>query len=373
MLDILFCTLGYPPEPAGGAEHQARLLAEALVRHGHRVTVVSRSMAGSRTERVGGVTVHRLAAGRRAPARQAYYARLAAHLATTVRRFDLVHVHHANVQADIVVPIAAAAGRPVYLKVAGGGPSSELARQHGIRRWTAARAFRGAAAVQAQSADAVARLGQLGVRSDRIVTIPNGLDPAAFRPPTAAERVAARVALGLPVAGTIVLSTGRFAVEKGTADLLAAWDRLTPGPEATLLLVGQPADRHGVHPVPSDGIVVRPWTTDPAPYLRAADVFVLPSHGEGMSNALLEALASGLPAIVTPVGAGPALVTSTGAGLVVPVGDVPALVTALDAMLTDGDLRGRLAAAGPAAVADLDIDAVATRIEAVYDQMVATV
>ena len=212
------------------------------MRRGHRVTVVCRSLTGSRTEQVGGVTVHRLGGATRAPGRQAYYGRLARHLVRTVRRYDVVHLHHANVQADIVVPIAAAAGRPVYLKIAGGGPSVERLGR-GLRRWTAVRAFRRAAVVQTQSPDAVMSVRRLGVPAGRIVTIPNGLDRSSFRCPTADDRAAARQALGLPREATIVLSTGRFAVEKGTADLLAAWRRLDPASDAVLLLVGQPADR----------------------------------------------------------------------------------------------------------------------------------
>jgi glycosyltransferase involved in cell wall biosynthesis len=370
MADILFCTLGYPPEPAGGAEQQASLQARALTRRGHRVTVVSRSPGASRAEVLDGVTVHRLAAGDRAPARQAYYGRLARYLDRHVRRFDVVHVHNANVQAELAVAAAARAGRPVYLKIAGGGPASEIDAVRGIRRWTSPRAIRRAAAVQATTDEIAASLRGLGVSDERIAAIPNGIDRATFRPASPGERAALRRRLGLPEDATIVLYQGRFAVEKGTADLLAAWPSVPRVEAAVLVLVGQAAARNGVRPSSSENVIVQPWTADPSEFVRAADLFVLPSHGEGMSNALLEALASGVPAIVTPVGASAALVEGSGAGLVVPVGDRRALATAIGDLLRDPARRAAMAARAPSVVAAFDIDTVAASIDEVYRRII---
>jgi glycosyltransferase involved in cell wall biosynthesis len=370
MADVLFCTLGYPPEPAGGAEQQARLQAQALTRRGHRVTVVSRSPGASRAEVVDGITVHRLAASDRAPARLAYYARLARYLDREVRRFDVVHVHNANVQAELAVAAADRARRPVYLKIAGGGSASEISGLRGIRGWTSPRALRRAAVVQATTDEIADSLRGLGVAAERIATIPNGIDLATFRPAGAEERAALRRRLGLPADATIVLYQGRFAIGKGTADLLAAWRSMPDLEGAVLVLVGQGAARNGVHPSPSEHMIVRPWTADPSAFVRAADLFVLPSHGEGMSNALLESLASGVPAIVTPVGASASLVEGSDAGLVVPVGDRRALATAIAALLRDPARRGAMAARAPSAVAALDIDTVAARIDEVYGRII---
>ncbi|MDX2225462.1 MAG: glycosyltransferase family 4 protein, partial [Rhodospirillaceae bacterium] len=83
----------------------------------------------------------------------------------------------------------------------------------------------------------------------------------------------------------------------------------------------------------------------PAIY-RAADVFVLPSRDEGMSNALLEAMAAGVPALCTDVAGMRDVITPGETGLIVPPEDPDALSKALLTLLTDTDLRARLGRAG---------------------------
>jgi glycosyltransferase involved in cell wall biosynthesis len=75
--------------------------------------------------------------------------------------------------------------------------------------------------------------------------------------------------------------------------------------------------------------------------MRDADVFLLPSHGEGFPNSLIEAMACALPSIVTPVGAVPEIARGGGAR-VVPVGDADALAREIAALSADQALRQRL-------------------------------
>lgn len=83
--------------------------------------------------------------------------------------------------------------------------------------------------------------------------------------------------------------------------------------------------------------------------MRTADVFLLPSHGEGFPNALIEAMTAGMAAIVTPVGAVPEIVADGGA-LTVPIGDAEALAAGIDRLARDGTLRARLGREARAAV-----------------------
>jgi glycosyltransferase involved in cell wall biosynthesis len=75
--------------------------------------------------------------------------------------------------------------------------------------------------------------------------------------------------------------------------------------------------------------------------MRRADVFLLPSHGEGFPNSLVEAMATGMASVVTPVGAVPEMVADGGA-LVIPVGDAGALRIAIERLAADPELRHRL-------------------------------
>jgi glycosyltransferase involved in cell wall biosynthesis len=95
------------------------------------------------------------------------------------------------------------------------------------------------------------------------------------------------------------------------------------------------------YPIP-DGIehvTVRGWTDHPELLYRAADIFVQPSYVEGMSNALLEAMASGLPVVATRVGAAPQMIDDGISGLLVPPADSHALADGLSRLLGDADLR----------------------------------
>jgi glycosyltransferase involved in cell wall biosynthesis len=79
-----------------------------------------------------------------------------------------------------------------------------------------------------------------------------------------------------------------------------------------------------------------------ATILERADVFILPSYTEGLPNAMIEAMATGLPVIVTPVGSIPDVVVSGQEGIVVPVGDVNALAAAMRWLIVDPDVRTRM-------------------------------
>jgi glycosyltransferase involved in cell wall biosynthesis len=79
-------------------------------------------------------------------------------------------------------------------------------------------------------------------------------------------------------------------------------------------------------------------------FYALADLFVLPSHSEGSPNALLEAMAAGLPIVATSVGGVPEIITSGVDGLLVPAGRPPAIASALSTVLANRALRSSVAA-----------------------------
>jgi glycosyltransferase involved in cell wall biosynthesis len=101
--------------------------------------------------------------------------------------------------------------------------------------------------------------------------------------------------------------------------------------------------------------------------LAASDIFVLPSHQEGFSNALLEAMAARLPAVATAVGGNRDAVVEDETGYLVPPHDAPALATAILRLAQDRDLRARLGEAGRRRVEELfSLEACVDRYEALY-------
>ena len=373
-LRILFCTLGYEPGPGGGAEHQARLQAEELVRRGHVVTVVCPSSPGVSSGWVGGVFVRRLPWPHRWWYTRAvtYLPLLAVFLVLRVRRYDLVHVHIASLQADVVALVAGLLRRPFYVKVAGGGRGRETRALRPVAWLTRYAGLRRAARVQAISEQIAADVLQLGVPPNSVVQIPNGVDTARWIRHSEEGQAAARLALGLPPHAVVVLYAGRFAREKGVRDLLDTWAGTPELQEAVLVLVGAPAPDDPIGPVAEDEhVIVRDWTDDIQIYYRAADVVVLPSYAEGMSNTLLEAMACGLAVVATRVGAAPTMIRDGVDGLLLAPGDRPGLGAALSRLVRDPVLRKQIGEAAASTVRDrYSIESVVAAIESTYLEII---
>lgn len=138
----------------------------------------------------------------------------------------------------------------------------------------------------------------LGKRAKATTAIPYGIDTARFRPPTVAERIAARRNLGLPELGPIVLFTGRLVEKKGVDLFLEVSRQLS---SYHFFMVGDGPLR----PVGMNNLTWLPFVPPEQmeTVYRAADAFLLPSYGEGFPLAVLEALATGLPVIVLKGGA----------------------------------------------------------------------
>ncbi|OWK47314.1 Glycosyl transferase [Fimbriiglobus ruber] len=116
--------------------------------------------------------------------------------------------------------------------------------------------------------------------------------------------------------------------------------------------------------------VLRGSVADVPGFLKAVDVAVLPSHSEGMSNAVLEYMAAGRGIVVTDVGANTRLIHAGEHGLVVPPGDDEALATAIERLVVDAQLTRRLAAAAQKrATAEYSRSAMRERFEALYTRL----
>ena len=191
---------------------------------------------------------------------------------------------------------------------------------------------------------------RFGIPPEHIHLIPNGVDGREFRPALPEERDAARRALGLHCE-RLVLYVGRLSPEKNPLGLLEAWAAIdTKAREGALLaLVGDGPDWDQVHakaqaPNLAGSVHLAGQSSDVATWYRAADMYVIPSITEGLSNSMIEALASGLPVISTRVSGSSILLESPTAGLVVDVGNVESLAGAMESLLRDESMRTRLGA-----------------------------
>ncbi len=184
------------------------------------------------------------------------------------------------------------------------------------------------------------------IPGERVVTIYNGIDPDRFR--RQRSRSDARGQLGLPADVLVVGGVGRLDEAKGFSHLIAAAARLRAEfPGLVVAITGDgpmrksleaEAVREGVE----DVVRFLGFRSDVQLVLDALDVFVLPSLCEAHPYALLEAMATKLPAVGTAVGGVPETIVDGITGFVVPPRNSDRLAVAIRTLLLDPDLRLRL-------------------------------
>ncbi|HUE15532.1 MAG TPA: glycosyltransferase family 4 protein [Planctomycetaceae bacterium] len=208
--------------------------------------------------------------------------------------------------------------------------------------WLRRRVYPSARALVVQTERVHRQMGGV-MRGRPIYVIPNAVEA----PPRAEPRPAADDPAGL----RWIIAVGRLAPQKGFDLLIDAFSRIAERhPRWSLKILGEGPARSTLEQL-IDGkglagrVVLAGWESDPTAVLRGSDLFVLSSRFEGFPNALLEAMACGLPAISFDCESGPAeIVREEIDGLLVPPEDVGALAKAIDRALTDEALRARLGA-----------------------------
>ena len=207
-------------------------------------------------------------------------------------------------------------------------------------------------------------------RMPPVETLHHGLDPDdAATPP---DREAVRSELGLSPASKVVGTVGTFTPKKAHSVLLeAAREVRERVPDLRVVLVGhgpleedlrRRTDELGL----GETVVFTGFREDARRVMTAFDVFTLSSTFEGLPIALLEAMANGLPAVVTSVGGNPEVVEDGRDGMLVPPGDPAALAGALVRVLSDPEERRRLGEAARTRAADFDIRSAVGRMQEVY-------
>ena len=186
---------------------------------------------------------------------------------------------------------------------------------------------------------------------DKVVTINKGHDLSWYT----AEPVDLSQ-FDIPSHAMVVTCSSRLRPRKGLLELVQALGRTDPGKNIHVLFLGHVGSEslHArvnklEHP---ERVHFAGFRQDAPAVMAASDVCALPVlDGEGLSRAVIEAMAYGVPAIVTPVGGNTDLIVDGECGLVVPVGDVPALAQAMEKLYDDPVLRRRFGAAARTRIA----------------------
>jgi glycosyltransferase involved in cell wall biosynthesis len=260
------------------------------------------------------------------------------------------------------------------LRPEGSGPTGDIAwAEHAIGGKLIRRRCKSASAFVTIGPHIRAELERAQFAKGRIHDIPNGVPVPALDDEI--DRKAWRQRLGLKAASPLAVFIGRLSPEKGLVDLIAAWKRVQAEiPDAQLAIVGSGPQERELRDTAGDqlGILWAGATTQPQRYLRAADLFVLPSHEEGMSIALLEAMAAAVPIVATDIPGNRALIESGRHGLLVTANRSDLLAKSMLLQLQAKSIAGGMARAAHARVQEeFSITQMAQRHAELFQTLVA--
>lgn len=364
-LRVALVSRRYWPQ-TGGAETFTASLASELRRQGHLPRVVTAQWESSWPTEVvhREIPVTRLAQPQiRGWGTIRYLHALSRWLRQHQGELDAVIVSTLRHEAYATVATLRRARVPVLLRAEGAGESGDVAWQRTARFGGRVKsACLAAEAIIAPSAVIEDELSLAGYPRDRIHWIPAGV--ASVPPRSREDRLAARravadanMSLEMVPEAPLVVYAGRLEESKGLADLVVAWETIAcQQPNARAWLVGEGPFREPLYELMVNrGLHHQMFLPgafdDVAGVLEAADLFVHPAHETGLSLAVLEAMAAGVPIIASDIPAHRELLTHEEHALLVPPRHPSALATAIERLLGESALAERLASAARARVA----------------------
>jgi glycosyltransferase involved in cell wall biosynthesis len=257
------------------------------------------------------------------------------------RGYDTVYFLMQGLHLAAGLPVARVLKKPIVMKFGGSGviPLMERSRFGRIelawlRQW--------AARLMVLNEGMIEEGLRYGFARGQMLWMPNPVDTDEFRPASQDEKAKLRRQFGISESAAVAIYVGRLAAEKGLDWLLQGFAIAAQRvPEAVLVLLGDGPKRMELEALASRLALNRSRVlfagrvdvTEVPTWLRAGDVFCLTSPSEGFSCALAEAMAVGLPAVVSDIPANRQLVDDTAHGLTVPTGDEAAIGSALTHLL----------------------------------------
>jgi glycosyltransferase involved in cell wall biosynthesis len=332
----------------GGAERQLGNLAPRMQKQGLDVHVITRRYKGlSPYEIVDGVPVHRMPCPGPMPVASFLFTLNA--LVKIVRLHpDLIHAH------ELLSPTTTAAlanlllQTPFVAKVLGGGKDGDISKlkRNPISALRVSTILRRVGKFVVISKEIKKELESIGIPAEKIAFIPNGVDLDHFHPVSSQEKDQLRKNLQLP-SGFLAVYTGRLDIEKNVQFLASIWPEIRRShPRASLIIIGTGSEEESIKRIMGEGVRLSGNQKDVAPYLQAADLFILPSIREGLSNAILESMACELPVVANAVGGNLELVQPDKTGLLVNLQDPNSMKQAIIKLIRDEPLRKEMGVQG---------------------------
>lgn len=297
-----------------------------------------------------------------------------------IKNSDILHVHLLSSPAILAAIITKLFKKPALAKIAGSRTTGDISTSsktwHGrIKLWIIKKTLRN---FVCPSAEIKQELIKAGFKENSISVIPNGVNTHTFTQTSLRQKRPIREKLHLPLDSTIAIYTGRLEPGKEVETLIEAWLDVEADLQisnACLIILGSGSLSEEIRQKAGDyglrNIIFLDWTSHVAQYLKASDIFVLPSSGEGLPNSLIEAMACGLACISTNIGGIIELITNNRNGILIPPKNAEILTQSLKKLILDASLRHKLGeAAHLFARNNLSIDKVADKYENLYVKII---
>lgn len=379
-LVIVQCT--YPPV-VGGAEADAQRVSVALIGREHQVEVLCEGGPPMPPRRAwvddSGVPVQILTHNQQGRWKHILFAiESARYLWCNRRTIHVVLLSMSGLYLASGLFVGRIAGIPTISKIHGSKVIPAMAASRIGRmelKWLA----KWAARVMVLNDEMVQEAIDAGIPREKLMHMPNPVDTVAFSPPSPAERFQLRARCDIPPDARVLLYTGRLSPEKGVDWLVTSFAQVASHlPGALLVLLGDGPSRAALEDlVVQLGLtsqvrfVGRVASQEVPSWLRAADAFALVSPNEGFSCALAEAMAVGLPAVVSAIPANLQLIDDGVHGFTAPAGDIAATAAAISKMLDDADIRHQMGTVARKRIVDnYSLDRIADRYEQLFAEIV---
>jgi glycosyltransferase involved in cell wall biosynthesis len=356
----------------GGAQSQVAMLAPMLQSLNVETFILTRRYAGlAAFEIINGIPVYRLPIPGIKPTASIGFT-LAALRELHRLKPDVIHAHEFFSPATTAFIAKQVLGVPVAVTAHRSGELGDVERlKHKILgKQRLASLIKHADAFVAISHVINQELSAIGVPAFRRVLIPNAVDTIRFVQCCPDMKITQRALLGLEP-GPTAIYTGRFAPEKRLDMLVEIWQAVRDQiPGAQLLLVGQGDDETKLRAIAGAGVVFVGTPQDVVPYLRAADLFVLPSFAEGLSVALLEAMAVELSVVATAIEGNLEVIQHGETGWLVPPNNAERLRNAVIQLFNNPTSRAMLGKQARAQVIKkFELSVAAKKLRTLYERL----
>ena len=374
-MNILFIIRYFYPF-VGGTEKQALALASCLVKKGVNVKIITSRFEKKwpKHEIMDEVEVVRLFSPRiKIFGALLFLFCLAVYLIKYRKNFSLIHTFQIGYTSSLSILLANLLRKPSVIKLACSGCGGDIQR---ARKTLYGKIFlfmaKKASSIITLSSTIERELIEEKIDPSKTKLIHNGVDLERFKEIEGKSQL--RKKLGIPDKKSIIY-TGRLVYQKGIDVLIQSFSKLNGETDCQLIIIGDGPERQNIvrlidHYQLSKSVILIEEAEDIASYLNTADVFVLSSRFEGLSNSLLEAMACGLPVISTRVGGSVDTIENGINGLMVDVDNEEQLARSMSKVLNDPLLGKAIGENARKTIeASYDLNKVADRYLGLYKEL----